>query len=171
MFIKVKKNWATGFVCNELSFKALGVFGLLLFRTRRGFWSGTVGELASRSGLDSDLLEVLILSAAWRFGLEVKEIKPYRRTYEFFFRCPEDYDCLDASQFEMMDCEDIGKAMVDGSLVLDKESLLWYDKSLLDGRPESFRKWVERLTLDKLTCSRQEVILKTIKKGWIDVQN
>jgi hypothetical protein len=54
---------------------------------------------------------------------------------------------------------------------LDKESLLWYDKSLLDGRPESFRKWVERLTLDKLTCSRQEVILKTIKKGWIDVHN
>ena len=40
----------------------------------------------------------------------------------------------------MMDCEDIGRAMVDGSLVMDKESLLWYDKSLLDGRPESFRK-------------------------------
>lgn len=141
MFIKVKRGSLDYFVCNELSFRTLGVFGLLLLRlSRRGVWSGTVGELASRSGLDPDLLEALLVSASERFGIQVKEIKPYRRTYEFFFRCPEDYDCLDASQFEMMDCEDIGKAMVDGSLVLDKESLLWYDKSLLDGRPESFRK-------------------------------
>ena len=140
MFIKLKSGSLKDFVCNEVSFKALGVFGILLFRARRGFWSGTVGELASRSGLDSDLLEVLILSASERFGIEVKEIKPYRRTYEFFFRCPEDYDCLDASRFEMMDCEDIGRAMVDGSLVLDKDELMKYDKSLLDGRPESFRK-------------------------------
>lgn len=91
----------------------------------RGAWSCTIGELASRADFeDLDLLEVLVVSNAWRFGIEVQKIKPYRRTYRFFFRCPDDYDCLDASGFDGMSCEEIGRAMVDGSLILDKDELM-----------------------------------------------
>lgn len=167
-FIKIDFGILEEVEFSTLGFKVLGVFGWLLMKmnnSRRSF-SCTMKELNCIAEFgDIELLNILVTSAAWKFGIEWSEIKPYKQTYRFSCKCPDRYECIDCSRFDQMSAEEIGKRILDRSLILDKEQLMWYDESLLNGKPESFKKWVNNLTLDKLCSAKQDVILATLHKG------
>ena len=127
-FIKIKKLEGL----ELFDFQVVGFVSWLLSR-RDGF-----SCCLKQFGLEDRELEIIGLCCL--LGLDCIRVEPYRFTWKFLFRCPDDYVCVDCSGFDWMSFEEIGESVLNGSLELDKESLLDFDESLLDGQPESFRR-------------------------------